>query len=98
MPLGLFKETGLGILGCCVAILVSVWTVHGVDHALKPSVLLVMGIAGVLAGLSTLVLPGIKRGVLSSTDVEAAFTPIRVIFYILAFMAFGAFIVAVGWL
>jgi hypothetical protein len=83
------KDQALGILECCVAIFTSVWVVHGSDHALKPSVLIAMAVVGVLAGLSNLVLPGIKR---------TAFTPTKVVFYTLGFIAFGAFILAVGWL
>lgn len=98
MTIEAIKDQLLSIWGCCVAIFVSVWIVHGADHTLKFSVLLAIGLVGVLAGLSNLVWPGLKRGVPTDADMRNAFTPVKTVIYTLGFLAFGAFIVVVGWL
>ncbi|QYO76194.1 hypothetical protein [Devosia salina] len=97
MPIEALKEQLISIFGCFVAIFVSVWVVHGAEQAFKPSVLLAMGLVGIVAGLSNLVLPGIK-GVPTGADVRSAFTTAKALIYTLGFIAFGLFVMAIGWL
>lgn len=91
MTVETLKNHAAGILGCFVAVFVSVWVVHGSEQALKPAAFLVMVLIGIAAGVSPLVLPGARPDVSSK-----ALTPWKAVLLTLGLVIFGCIIFAIG--